>query len=95
MTAHKQGCAAISLEGLSNRDRPQLKVWDGVNAARIFLASLAFVVPPPLPSAAHLVSSPRGNLRSCCARMCAALCALCTNALSARGVRCMRMSLSP
>jgi len=61
LTAHKQGCAAISLEGLSNRDRPQLKVRDGVDASRLVLASLSLVESPPLPRAARLVSLTTGQ----------------------------------
>jgi hypothetical protein len=37
--AYKQGCAAISLEGLSDSDRPQLKVRDGVDAAQLVLTA--------------------------------------------------------
>lgn len=37
--AYKQGCAAISLEGLRDADRPQLKVRDGVNASQLVLAT--------------------------------------------------------
>jgi branched-chain amino acid transport system substrate-binding protein len=36
--AHRQGCAAIRLEGLRDSDRPQLRVRDGLDAARLFLA---------------------------------------------------------
>ena len=35
--AYRQGCAAISLEGLSDADRPQLKVRAGVDANRLVL----------------------------------------------------------
>jgi nucleoside phosphorylase len=37
--AYKQGCAAISLEGLPDGDRPQLKVRAGVDATRLVLAA--------------------------------------------------------
>lgn len=37
--AYKQGCAAISLEGLPDRDRPQLTVRPGVEASKIVLAA--------------------------------------------------------
>jgi len=37
--AYKQGLAAISLEGLRDGDRPQLKVRADVNAARLVLAA--------------------------------------------------------
>jgi hypothetical protein len=37
--AYKQGCAAISLEGLRDHDRPQLAVRDGVNAGMLVLAA--------------------------------------------------------
>jgi hypothetical protein len=37
--AYKQGRAAISLEGLPDSDRPQLKVRDGVDASRLVLAA--------------------------------------------------------
>jgi diguanylate cyclase (GGDEF)-like protein len=37
--AYRQGCAAISLEGLRDADRPQLKVRTGVDAARLVLAT--------------------------------------------------------
>ncbi len=35
--AHKQGCAAISLEGPYESDRPQLAVRDGVDASKLIL----------------------------------------------------------
>jgi len=35
--AFRQGCAAISLEGLRDSDRPQLKVRDGVDASMLVL----------------------------------------------------------
>jgi WD40 repeat protein/predicted phosphodiesterase len=37
--AYQQGCAAISLEGQVDSDRPQLKVRSGVDAARLVLAT--------------------------------------------------------
>jgi len=37
--AFKQGCAAISLEGLREADRPQIKVRAGIDAARLVLAA--------------------------------------------------------
>jgi hypothetical protein len=37
--AYKQGCVAISLEGLRDGERPQLKVRAGVDAARLVLAA--------------------------------------------------------
>lgn len=37
--AYKQGCAAIDLEGLSEGDRPQLKSRQGIDVARLVLAS--------------------------------------------------------
>jgi hypothetical protein len=37
--AFKQGCAAISLQGLRDGHRPQLKVRPGVDAARLVLAA--------------------------------------------------------
>ena len=37
--AFHQGCAAISLEGLSDSDRPQLRVRDGVDANELVLAA--------------------------------------------------------
>jgi len=37
--AYKQGCAAISLEGLGDRDRPQLQVRAGVDASKLVLAA--------------------------------------------------------
>jgi hypothetical protein len=37
--AFRQGCAAISLEGLPDSDRPQLKVRDGADASQLVLAS--------------------------------------------------------
>jgi len=37
--AYKQGRAAISLEGLSDSDRPKLKVRDGVDANQLVLAA--------------------------------------------------------
>jgi len=36
--AYKQGCAAISLEGLRDADRPQLRVRDGADADKLVLA---------------------------------------------------------
>jgi hypothetical protein len=38
-SAYKQGCAAISLQGLPDRDRPQLAVRDGVDASELILAA--------------------------------------------------------
>jgi hypothetical protein len=35
--AFRQGCAAISLEGLRDSDRPQLGVRDGVDASKLVL----------------------------------------------------------
>jgi hypothetical protein len=37
--AHKQGCAAIRLEGLHDSDRPQLAVRSGVDASKLVLAA--------------------------------------------------------
>jgi hypothetical protein len=37
--AYKQGCAAISLEGLNDADRPQLRTRAGVDAAQLILTS--------------------------------------------------------
>ena len=37
--AYKQGCAAISLEGLRDRDRPQLVVRSDVDASKLVLAA--------------------------------------------------------
>jgi CHAT domain len=37
--AFRQGCAAISLEGLADADRPQLKVRPGVDAKQLILAA--------------------------------------------------------
>jgi hypothetical protein len=37
--AYQQGCAAISLEGLRDRDRPQLAVRANVNAGKLVLAA--------------------------------------------------------
>jgi hypothetical protein len=37
--AFRQGCAAISLEGLRDSDRPRLEVRGGVDATKIFLAA--------------------------------------------------------
>jgi len=39
VAAYKQGCAAISLEGLPDAGRPQLRVRPGVDAAKLVLAS--------------------------------------------------------
>jgi hypothetical protein len=39
VAAYKQGRAAISLEGLRDGDRPQLKVRVGVDAERLVLAA--------------------------------------------------------
>ena len=38
--AFRQGCAAISLEGLRDSDRPQLRVRDGVDASKLILGLL-------------------------------------------------------
>jgi hypothetical protein len=37
--AFRQGCAAISLEGLRDSDRPQLTIRDGVDASKLVLAA--------------------------------------------------------
>jgi hypothetical protein len=37
--AHKQGCAAIRLEGLADTDLPQLRTAPGADAAKLVLAS--------------------------------------------------------
>jgi hypothetical protein len=37
--AYQQGRAAISLEGLCDSDRPQLRVRDGVDASQLVLAA--------------------------------------------------------
>jgi hypothetical protein len=37
--AHKQGCAAVSLEGLHDSERPRLKVRPGVDAGTLVLAT--------------------------------------------------------
>jgi hypothetical protein len=37
--AFRQGCAAISLEGLRDSDRPQLRIRDGINADQLVLAA--------------------------------------------------------
>ena len=37
--AFRQGCAAISLEGLRDSDRPQLRVRDGIDANQLVLAT--------------------------------------------------------
>jgi hypothetical protein len=37
--AYQQGCAAISLEGLRDHDRPQLAVLAGVDASKLILAA--------------------------------------------------------
>ncbi|HWO25005.1 MAG TPA: CHAT domain-containing protein, partial [Kofleriaceae bacterium] len=47
--AYRHGNAAISLEGLSDADRPQLKVRAGADAARIVLAAAAPEVHVALP----------------------------------------------
>ena len=46
-TAHRQGCAAISLEGLGDRDRPQLVVRAGVDAGKLVLAAAGASIPDP------------------------------------------------
>jgi hypothetical protein len=38
-TAHKQACAAISLEGLEGGDPPEMKVRPGVDASKLVLAA--------------------------------------------------------
>jgi hypothetical protein len=38
-TAHKQGCAAVSLEGLHDSERPRLKARPGVDAGTLVLAT--------------------------------------------------------
>jgi tetratricopeptide (TPR) repeat protein len=47
--AYRHGNAAISLEGLAEADRPQLRVRAGADAARIVLAAVAPVVHVALP----------------------------------------------
>lgn len=42
--AYKQGCAAISLEGLIVRDPPEIKVRDGVDAARLVLSDPSYTI---------------------------------------------------
>jgi hypothetical protein len=37
--AFRQGCAAISLEGLRDSDRPQLRIRDGIDANQLVLAT--------------------------------------------------------
>jgi len=44
--AYKQGCAAISLEGLRDADRPQLRTRRGVDAANLVLATASPVADP-------------------------------------------------
>ncbi|HEX8108704.1 MAG TPA: CHAT domain-containing protein [Kofleriaceae bacterium] len=39
--AYAQGCAAISLQGLSDRDRPKLAVRTGIDAGKLVLAAYA------------------------------------------------------
>jgi len=51
--AYRQGCAAISLEGLRDRDRPQLAVRADVDASKLVLAAVA-------PSAAAAVAAAAG-----------------------------------
>jgi WD40 repeat protein len=45
--AYKQGCAAISLEGLRASDRPQLKVRAGVDVSLFVLADYRSAAPAP------------------------------------------------
>jgi len=47
--AYAQGCAAISLEGLTDADRPQLAVRDGVDAKQLVLAADPPASPPEAP----------------------------------------------
>jgi len=56
--AFKQGCAAIGLEGLSDGDRPQLQSRQGVDPARLILAS----VEPRQPSAGAAAPPRRADL---------------------------------
>jgi CHAT domain len=56
--AFRQGCAAISLEGLREGDRPQLKVHPGIDASRLVLAA----DPPITPlTSAPLTPEPSGH----------------------------------
>lgn len=52
--AHRQGRAAISLEGLSDQEGPHLKVRQGVDAAQLFLAGLQRAAPPQPVGRDHL-----------------------------------------
>jgi len=45
--AYDQGCAAISLEGQAESDRPRLKVRSSVDATRLVLAAAPAVADPP------------------------------------------------
>jgi hypothetical protein len=45
--AYKQGCAAISLAGLGDRDRPQLVVRAGVDAGKLVLAASGASIADP------------------------------------------------
>ena len=56
MAAHRQGGAAISLEGLSDRNRPQLKIRNGGDAARLVLTGLSLEAPSPSPMSSMRLS---------------------------------------
>lgn len=58
-TAYKQGCAAISLEGLPYSDRPQLEVRAGIDASNLILAT-----PPEEASRTYIATPQRRPLIS-------------------------------
>jgi hypothetical protein len=54
--AYKQGCAAVSLSGLPDRDRPKLVVRTGIDAGTLILA--ADPEEPPTNQAGLPIGSP-------------------------------------
>jgi hypothetical protein len=64
LAAHRQGCAAVALEGLTVRDWPRLKIREGVDAARLVLAEPGRVAASPLLEPARPSVPPVGSQRS-------------------------------
>lgn len=61
--AYHQGCAAISLEGLHDGERPQLKVRGGVDANQLVLAAMSLRGPSvPAGQVAPRISASRGSV---------------------------------
>jgi hypothetical protein len=59
--AYAQGCAAVTLQGLRDCDRPQLVIRDGLDANKLVLAD---DLPEPVPTGAQISDSLRPSIRS-------------------------------